>query len=289
MLSLKQRAKALPLKRAYGQNFLVDAAVLDAIVAAALPPTSSSPHLIEIGCGAGFLTERLLAIGATLTGFEIDPAMIACLQPLVQQAGQRFDLRHQSILDADLLALMPEQQRTPIVGNLPYHLTGPILKQLCGPMGDTTYALRPRTDQLILMVQREVAQRLMARPGTKAYGQLTLQIQCWYEVTSVIDVPAGCFFPPPKVDSTVIALTPRPKAAVNAHNYQALSQLVKGAFQHRRKTLCNSLKASRPDIETGRVQATLDQLGLAGNVRAEVLSLAQFAQLSDALEQAPLP
>lgn len=281
--SLKQRAKAYPLKKALSQNFLVDEAAINGIAQAVVEGLLPSARIIEVGPGSGFLTEALLATGHPVTAFEVDEDMIGILEKTLVAGGLPLTVHRKNILYVDLL-----EHSTPgdaLVGNLPYHLTGPILMHVCGPIEDAAFPLRQQFKQLVFMVQQEVADRLTAQPGTKAYGQLTLHAQYWFEITPVLAVPRQGFYPAPKVDSAVVKLTPRSTGAVPVKDLALFSRLIKAAFQHRRKTFLNSVKTVG-GFNMDTLTQVLSDLGLSPTIRGEAMSMVHYAACADTLATA---
>lgn len=276
--ALAQKARQLRLQKGLSQNFLVDDSALARIADAGTTGDTTLP-IVEIGAGAGFLTRHLLATGHPVTAIEVDPKMIGVLsEEFKDHPG--FRLIHNDVRQVDLLALL--QPRGIVVGNIPYHLTGPILFQLIGELTDATYPLRQHLEKAVLMVQKEVGERLVAKPGHTAYSQLTLQAQYWFQTQAILHIPRSVFVPSPKVDSMVVALTPRTEPAVSVKDLVSFGRLVKAAFQHRRKTLYNNLKLGQ--FGSGEaLMATLDHLGLSSTARAQELSMEQFGALANAL------
>lgn len=275
---LVQTARNLRLKKGLSQNFLVDTDILEQIAQEVSHSNTALP-LVEIGPGAGFLTERLLGTGHPLTAIEVDPKMIKVLEERYGNTPQ-FQLIHQNVLHVDLGAFLKPQGI--IVGNLPYHLTGPILFQIIGELADAQHPLRQQLIKAVLMVQKEVGERLAAAPGESSYGQLTIQAQFWFTVTPVVLVPKTAFYPSPKVDSMVVALTPRPEPAIAVDDLSFFSRLVKDCFTHRRKTLLNNLKISRYGPED-ELKSLLVRLNIPPERRPQELSLEQFGALANAL------
>lgn len=272
---LLQEAKALRLQKERSQSFLVDDAVLAQIVTASYHPDSSVP-IIEIGAGSGFLTAQLLKTAHPLTVIEVDAKMVGVLK----QKFPQLQVIHQDVLQVDLQALIPEKGI--IVGNLPYHLTGPILFQITGELADAQYSLRQKLIKAVLMVQKEVGDRLIAQPGDSAYGQLTLQAQYWFNIFPVTVVSRSAFYPSPAVDSMVLELLPREQPAVSVQNLSFLSRLIKTAFLHRRKTLYNNLKLgglADPEV----LEHTLMAAGISLQQRPQEVSMQQFGALANAL------
>jgi len=261
--ALLQRAKVLRLKKGLSQNFLIDASILRKIQTLVL--SEEAEKIVEIGSGAGFLTELLVESGRPVVAIEVDTTMALSEFP-------NFSLMHQDVRQVDLASLI--QPRGVIVGNLPYHLTGPILFQIVGELADAQYPLRACLTHAVLMVQKEVGERLLAKPGESAYGQLTLQASFWFEVLHGLDVPRTAFYPAPKVDSMVLIFKPRHEPVIQVRDLEKLSRLIKSSFVHRRKTLLNNLKLGGWDIEA---------LQIPKNARPQEFSIQQFGALSDAL------
>jgi 16S rRNA (adenine1518-N6/adenine1519-N6)-dimethyltransferase len=274
-------------KHRLGQNFLHDTRVRDEIVAAA--ELSPSDTVLEIGPGRGFLTSALLEAGPSrVAAVELDRTLAPYLEPVLI-ANPQFSLVWGDFLKTpwEGLALGP-WEHTKVVANIPYYITTPILLHLLQAdrlAREPIEALPPRAERIILMVQWEVAQRLLASPGGKDYGSLSLIAQYAAEVSLVTRVPAGAFRPRPEVDSAVVMLKPRQTSPVPLKSAATLSRVIRGAFQQRRKTLQNSLMGA--GIPRERLQAAAKALGLDLGRRAETLSLREFAALADALDGPP--
>ncbi len=257
-----------PRKR-WGQHFLRDANLADKIVGAI---TVESPRLIvEIGPGEGILTGRLLPICQQYVGIEIDPALAARLQ---QRFGNHphFQLLLRDVLEVPLPTLVHQAglSHAALVGNLPYNITSPILFKL--------FDEEPPFQQAVFMVQKEVAQRIVASPGTKTYGLLSVYCQLFARVEYLFTVPPAVFWPPPQVQSAVVRFHfPSPlKARVS--NRPLLDQLLHRAFQQRRKMLRNSLSALFPS-------ALLSKLNIDLRLRPEQLSAEQWLDLMEQIQQ----
>jgi len=279
--ALIEQAKALRLRRGLSQNFLVSPKVLSAITQATLQDAENLP-IVEIGAGAGFLTRYLLDAGANLTAIELDNKMIPVLTEAFGE-NPRFNLVHKDVRDVDLAPLLGASGV--IVGNLPYHLTGPILFMLAGELTDDPWPLRRVLKRAVLMVQKEVGDRLLAKPGDSAYGQLTVQMGFRHTVEPVVFAPSKAFSPPPKVDSIVVSLTPRETPAVDVTDLAMFSRVVKASFLHRRKTLWNNLKIARilPEDLTKEILTSLD---ITDRLRAQEMSVAQLGALANAFADA---
>jgi 16S rRNA (adenine1518-N6/adenine1519-N6)-dimethyltransferase len=260
----------LRAKKSWGQNFLGDQAVLDDIARLAAPAPGA--RVVELGAGLGHLTARLLARGAAVTAVERDRDMARVLRG---ELGDRITLLEADAARLDYAALAGDGARLSVVGNLPYHLTSPILFSLLdqpGPVARATFLL-----------QREVAARLAASPGEKDWGILSVFLQREAEVSVERMVPPGAFFPPPKIHSAVIhALLRPPPAGCEVLDLRRFRRLVKAGFAQRRKTLRNALEASRL-APPERLRAALEQAGIDGGRRGETLEIAEWAALERAL------
>lgn len=266
------KARPLPflqkgsMGRRLGQHFLHSAAVLDAIVAqAALQPDEP---VLEVGPGQGALTGRLLATGARVTAVELDPVLA---RNLTERWGERpnFQLVNGDILRMDLSpqALFGTSQPYAVVANLPYYLTTPLLFRLM--------ACRHAHSRLLLMVQEEVAERLVATPRDgKAYGSLSVAAQCAYRMAIVLRVSPGAFRPPPKVRSAVVTFTPLP--AGDPAKERAFQEHVKMLFAARRKRMVGTLARHRPPWPAGHLATAMD---VVGERRPEALTPAEHLKV----------
>lgn len=255
-----------PRKR-FGQNFLHDKNVLDRIVAAA--DFRSDDRILEIGPGPGALTERLLLTGLPVLAVEIDRDLGAAL---LSRKESRLEVLVDDILRLDwggLLSAPPYK----LVANLPYNISSQVLFKAL----EYRHAFR----RLVLMFQKEVGERLVAKEGTRSYGILSVLMQTWFHIERVVKVPPGAFNPPPKVDSVVLCLTPLERPRVDLQDERGYRQLVRGAFAQRRKTLRNSL------VGSGWSASVLDQafaeVGIAPGRRGETLTIEEFGALANSL------
>ncbi|MCT3114500.1 16S rRNA (adenine(1518)-N(6)/adenine(1519)-N(6))-dimethyltransferase RsmA [Leuconostoc lactis] len=267
----------LHAKKKFGQNFLTDLSVLHGIVETA--EITADDYVIEIGPGIGALTEQLARRAKRVLAFEIDPQMVAVLAETLQPYDN-VTVVEQDILKVDLAQMIATEfgvgARVKVVANLPYYITTPILIQL----------LRSNIawDNIVVMMQREVADRLNAAVGTKAYGVLTLTVAYFAQATLAINVPATSFNPSPNVDSAVVKLTPHtPEIVVDQP--ERLFGVIKRSFSHRRKSLWNNMiQTYGKDAETKeKITAALAATDIAPSIRAERLDLTQFTQLYLAL------
>ncbi|HLO49776.1 MAG TPA: 16S rRNA (adenine(1518)-N(6)/adenine(1519)-N(6))-dimethyltransferase RsmA [Kamptonema sp.] len=265
-----------PRKR-FAQHWLKSEKALNQIVKAA---DLAHDRVLEIGPGTGILTRSLLPASQSVVAVEIDRDLC---EKLAKQLGKvdNFLLVQGDILLMDLeeqLAAFPQfQNPNKVVANIPYNITGPILEKLLGKISSP--APKP-FDLIVLLVQKEVAERLYAKPGSRAFGALSVRVQYLAECELVCDVPAKAFYPPPKVDSAVVRLRPR-MVEPQAVNPEHLESLIKLGFGSKRKMLRNNLKGT---IELDRLAQLLEKLRINPQCRAEDLSVAEWVALSNNLE-----
>ena len=255
-----------------GQNFLVDRSVVRGIVEAA--ELTSADTVLEIGPGIGTLTQGLAESGARVVAVELDKKLPAVLAETLKG----YD--NVTIMPGDILKLnipeilgLREGERFKVVANLPYYITTPIIM--------TLLEQRLPIERLVTMVQKEVAVRMTARPGSKDYGALSIAVQYFTVPRMVMDVPPRSFLPAPEVTSTVIACQVQDVPTVQPNDEKLFFRLVRAAFGQRRKTLLNALTGAGLSKEMSR--AGLAAAGIAENMRGEQLSLMDFARLSDAV------
>jgi 16S rRNA (adenine1518-N6/adenine1519-N6)-dimethyltransferase len=258
-------------KKRFGQHFLTSSTVLNGILR--LAELTPADVVVEIGAGTGTLTEALASRVGRLLALELDRDLIAPLR-------QRFADRPQvEIIHADALTFDFDQLPVSIkvIANLPYGTAVAIVTRLLNR--------RSRLRCAVVMLQREVAERLYARPGTKAYGSLTLLTQWHATVDKGFHVPPSAFSPPPKVMSTVVRIIPRVTPPVAVQDEACLFRIIHAAFGQRRKTLANALRHAFQPIEPAILRQTLENCGIAPSRRGETLTLDEFARLSDALQR----
>jgi 16S rRNA (adenine1518-N6/adenine1519-N6)-dimethyltransferase len=273
----------LRAKKSWGQNFLGDEAALDAI--ARLAVEREGDRVVELGAGLGHLTARLLARGARVVAIERDRDMARVLRGELGDSAEIVEADAARV-DYAGLAAAPSPRPSPprsggggespkiaVVGNLPYHLTSPILFSLL----DQVAAL----SRAVLLVQREVAERLAAAPGTKEWGLVSVLLQREADVSIERIVPAGAFVPPPRVESAVVraAFRPPPDPIADPARFR---RIVKAGFAQRRKTLANALRAARV-APAERIAEALAKAGIEGARRGETLTVAEWAALERAL------
>jgi len=248
-------------KKKWGQNFLRNRGAVEKIVAAVEP--APGEILVEIGPGEGALTEMLLALGAPVVAFEIDPQLSARLR---RQFGDRIEIRNEDAVDA----VMPDRPYR-AVGNLPYNVGTPIVRRVIAD---------PNCRRAVFMLQKEVAQRLVAGPGDEDYGFLTLFRELHSSARLLMKLGPRSFYPPPKVDSAVVVLDPRPRTY--ATEPDVLIDLVSNAFRMRRKKLINNLIGYR-ELDREKAMNAMLAAGIDPDIRAEQLGLADFDRLAAVL------
>ena len=263
-------------QKKYGQNFLIDAHILEKIIDAA--QITKDDFVLEIGPGIGTLTQYLAEHAGAVTAVEIDRALIPVLEDTLSPYDN-VSVIHEDILKVDIVNLLREKNITrpiKVVANLPYYITTPIIMGLLEQ--------HIPLESITVMVQKEVAERMKVGPGTKDYGALSLAVQYYALPEIMIQVSASCFIPKPNVGSTVIRLTRYQEPPVQVVDETAMFSLIKAAFQQRRKTLVNSLCHTGHEKYTKeKVAQALEQMHLPAAIRGESLSLEQFAALTNLL------
>ena len=263
-------------QKKFGQNFLIDSHVLNKIIAGA--GVTKDDFVLEIGPGIGTLTQYLCEAAGKVFAVEIDKNLL----PILEETLAPYDnvtVINEDILKLDLNAIAREYnggKPIKVVANLPYYITTPIIMGL--------FEAHVPLENLTVMVQKEVAKRMEAGPGTKDYGALSLAVQYYAEPYIVANVPCNCFMPRPNVDSAVIRLTRHEQMPVAVKDEAQMFKMVRAAFNQRRKTLVNSLNNS-PELNFTKedIQNALAEMNLSATVRGEALTLEQFAALSDLL------
>ena len=265
-------------QKKFGQNFLIDQRVLDKIIAAA--DISPEDCVLEIGPGIGTLTRCLAEAAGQVIAVEIDKNLIPILGDVLSEYNN-ITVINEDILKVDIQALVDEKnggRPIKVVANLPYYITTPIIMGL--------FESNVPIDNITVMVQKEVADRMQVGPGTKDYGALSLAVQYYAEPYIVANVPQNCFIPRPNVGSAVIRLTRHKEKPVTVKNEQHMFRLVRAAFNQRRKTLQNALH-NMPELNLSKEQVVnaLKEMGLSETIRGEKLTLEDFARLSDLLSE----
>ena len=263
-------------QKKFGQNFLIDTHVLEKIISAA--GITKDDCVLEIGPGIGTMTQYLAENAGHVVAVEIDRNLI----PILKETLADYDnvtVINEDILRVDIKALAEEYnggKPIKVVANLPYYITTPISMGL--------FESRVPIDNITVMVQKEVADRMKEGPGSKDYGALSLAVQYYAEPEIVANVPPNCFIPRPNVGSAVIRLTRHKEMPVEVKDPALMFKIIRASFNQRRKTLQNGL-GNAPELPYTKEQiaAAIAEMGLTPTIRGEALSLAQFAQLSDIL------
>lgn len=265
-------------KKSFGQNFLTDTNILQKIVDTA--EIDKHVNVIEIGPGIGALTEFLAENAAEVMAFEIDERLMPILADTLQEF-ENVKIINEDILKSDLQARIKEfsnpELPIKVVANLPYYITTPILMHLIES--------RIPFSEFVVMMQREVADRISAQPNSKSYGSLSIAVQYYMTAKVSFIVPRTVFVPAPNVDSAILKMTRRDKPAVEVKDEPFFFKVSKASFTHRRKTLWNNLTScfGKSDEIKTRLEIALNNADLSPNVRGEALDLQEFARLSDSL------
>lgn len=264
------KKRGISLKESLGQNLLLDRDLVQKIVDYA--SIESKDYVMEIGPGLGALTGLLSERARHLYVIEKDERLIPLLK---ESLSHRTNITYYQgdALTFDF-SLLPSG--TMVVGNLPYYISSPILRHLL--------PLRDHLSSMVFMLQKEVAQRMVASPGGKEYGILSLAVQYYARPTILTEVPPCVFYPEPNVDSALIKLLPHPSPPVEVRDEDFFFKVLRAAFQQRRKMLKNTL-AHNLGFEKGEVQKRMERIGLSPTLRGERLSLSQFALLSNSLKE----
>lgn len=264
-------------QKKYGQNFLIDTHVLEKIIRAA--SIGSDDVVLEIGPGIGTLTQYLCENARQVIAVEIDDMLI----PILGETLKEYDnvkIVHNDILKVDVNEIVSEYPGSSIkvVANLPYYITTPIIMGL--------FESGVPIDSITIMVQKEVAERMQAKPGTRDYGALTLAVQYYADAKIMANVPPNCFMPRPAVGSAVINLVKHKEKRYDVKNEDMLFRIIRASFNQRRKTLQNGLNnAANLPYTKQQIAEAIEKMGLPAAVRGEKLSLEQFVELSNILEK----
>jgi len=261
-------------QKKFGQNFLIDTHVLEKIIDAA--GITKDDFVLEIGPGIGTMTQYLCENAREVAAVEIDNNLIPILKDTLKEYDN-VEVIHEDILKVDIQELAQRKnQGRPIkvVANLPYYITTPIIMGL--------FESHVPIASITIMVQKEVADRMQAGPGSKDYGALSLAVQFYAKPEIVANVPPNCFMPRPNVGSAVIRLTRHETVPVDVLDEKLMFRIIRASFNQRRKTLANGLN-NAPDIPLSKeqIQESITALGVPVNIRGEALTLEQFAKLSN--------
>ena len=261
-------------QKKFGQNFLINTGVLEDIIDAA--EVSDKDTVLEIGPGIGTMTQYLCENARQVIAVEIDTNLI----PILKDTLSVYDnvrIINDDILKVDINELAREYNNgrpIKVVANLPYYITTPIIMGL--------FESHVPIESITVMVQKEVADRMQAGPGTKDYGALSLAVQYYSKPQIVVNVPPSCFMPQPKVGSTVISLRRHQQPVVQVEDEKLMFKVIRASFNQRRKTLANGLNNyGGIDLTKEQIQQSIEELGVPVNIRGEALSLEQFARLSN--------
>lgn len=261
-------------QKKFGQNFLINTGVLEDIIDAA--EVTDEDMVLEIGPGIGTMTQYLCENARQVIAVEIDTNLIPILKDTLS-AYDNVRIINDDILKVDINELAREYNNgrpIKVVANLPYYITTPIIMGL--------FESHVPIESITVMVQKEVADRMQAGPGTKDYGALSLAVQYYSKPQIVVNVPPSCFMPQPKVGSTVISLRRHQQPVVQVDDEKLMFKVIRASFNQRRKTLANGLNNyGGINLTKEQIQQSIEELGVPVNIRGEALSLEQFACLSN--------
>ncbi|MBO4615946.1 MAG: 16S rRNA (adenine(1518)-N(6)/adenine(1519)-N(6))-dimethyltransferase RsmA [Lachnospiraceae bacterium] len=264
-------------QKKFGQNFLIDTHILEGIIKGA--GITKDDCVLEIGPGIGTMTQYLCEAARFVIAVEIDKNLIPILGDTLSEYDNKIVL-NEDVLKVNINELCDkynEGRPIKVVANLPYYITTPIIMGL--------FESHVPLESITVMVQKEVAERMQVGPGTKDYGALSLAVQFYSKPEVIMTVSAGCFIPRPNVDSAVIKLTAHKENPVSVRNEAFMFNIIRAAFNQRRKTLANALVNGGINVTRDDVYEALSKMELSATVRGEALTLEQFAALSDLLNQ----
>ena len=258
----------IKMSKKLGQNFLIKRGIVDEIVKAA--DLHDGEPVLEIGPGIGTLTQGLAQSGANVTAIELDTRLLEVLDTTLAQYGN-VKIVHGDVLKLDVLSIM-NHEPFKVVANLPYYITTPIIMSLLES--------QLPIERLVVMVQKEVALRMVAKPGTKDYGALSVAVQYYTKPDIVLDVPPKSFLPAPAVTSSVIRCVLRDKPPVDVIDERLFFRVVKAGFAQRRKTFANTMKTT--GLSKDRIEELLAKANIDGQRRGETFTLQEFADIANA-------
>lgn len=264
-------------QKKFGQNFLIDSNVLESIIRGA--EITKDDFVLEIGPGIGTMTQYLCEAARQVVAVEIDKMLIPILEDTLSEYDN-VEVINQDVLKVDIKSLAEEKNNgkpIKVVANLPYYITTPIIMGL--------FESGVPIDSITIMVQKEVADRMQTGPGSKDYGALSLAVQYYATAKVILNVSATCFMPRPNVDSAVIKLTRHKEPTVNVADEKLMFKIIRASFNQRRKTLVNGLKNS-PELSFSKEQIVkaVEKIGKPETIRGEALTLEEFAELANALQ-----
>ena len=276
-----KRAKFFRTKKRLGQNFLVNPDVISDILDFA--DISQDDIVLEIGPGVGFVTEQLVKYARKVIAVELDEEAIKELEKI---ECDNLEIIHQDILKTNIWELIPEGEKVKVVANIPYYITAPIIAHLLGEVDDLANKNRRSIKDIILMVQEEVARRVVADESSpsKEYGLLTILSQFWADCEILRLVGRRSFYPSPKVNSALIGLKINDEPRLKLSDYTHFRRTIKAGFAQRRKNIKNCLINGGFDKDI--VPKVLEKLGIDTNTRAENISIEKFGELSEELKNA---
>jgi len=276
MVDYLQRAKYFRTKKRLGQNFLINGEVIADIIDFA--NISKEDTVLEIGPGVGFVTEQLVKHAKKVIAVELDEEAIKELEKL---NADNLEIIHNDILKTDISTLCDEKMK--VVANIPYYITSPIIAHLLGEVDDLNNKNRNKITDIVLMVQEEVARRIVAteKSSGKQYGLLTILSQFWADCSILRLVGRKSFYPAPKVNSALVSMKVEKEPLLKLSDYSFFRKVVKAGFSQRRKTLKNCLLNA--GFDKNKINYAISKIGLDENIRGEKLSIKEFGNLSELL------
>ena len=276
-MNLYERAKFFRTKKRLGQNFLINSDVIDDIID--FSQITKNDVVVEIGAGVGFVTEQLVKYAKKVIAIELDEEAIKELKKI---ECDNLEIIHQDILKTDISSLSDEKVK--IVANIPYYITAPIISHLLGEIDDLNNKNRNSIKDIILMVQEEVARRIVAteKSPSKQYGVLTILAQFWADCEIIRLVGRKSFYPAPKVNSALVSLKINDKPKLELSDYSFFRRIVKAGFSQRRKNIKNCLINN--GFDKLLVKNSLQKLNIDENIRGESLSIESFGKLAEELK-----
>jgi 16S rRNA (adenine1518-N6/adenine1519-N6)-dimethyltransferase len=258
--------------KSLGQNFIINDMIINEIIRRG--EISEDDSILEIGPGIGVLTQALAETAHQVIAVELDNKLIPILNETLEEYDN-VEIIHNDILKIDVGHMIEEKMEKPtkVVANLPYYITTPIIMKLIEDVSGI--------EEIIVMVQKEVAERMVSEPGTKDYGSLSVAVQYYCDAMIILDVPRDNFMPAPNVDSAVIRLIVKDEPTVEVLNEEFFFKIIKGAFALRRKTLINSLSKSAIGIDKELLKKILEEMDIDLRIRGEKLNINEFADLAN--------